>query len=127
MLLEPAPSALDQLADVRALGDPAELARNLVGVGVELRRIPRPAQAHVHLKIARHDGPRGFDDLLYAVAATDTEVIDEVLAWTERSRDEHVRFDQIFDMNVVAHARAVRRRIVFAEDRDFFAPAERSL
>src|SRR5450432_4699558 len=114
MLLEPAPRAFDHVPDVRALGYPAELARDLIRIGVELGRIPLATLANVDAKIALDDAARCLDDLFHTVAATDAEVVNQLLArLVEGGCDQHVRLDQVFHVDVIADAGAVWRWVVF--------------
>src|SRR5262249_39721000 len=115
---KPAPSTQNRFGDVGAPRAPAQLLFDLAGVGEQRRRIAGTPRARVDAKRAIDDLAHGVDNLFDAVALADAEVVDALVAWSERLHHAHVRFDQIFDVDVVADAGTVGRCVVFAEDGD---------
>ena len=84
----------------------------------EFRRVARSARAQAFGDCMARHAAAGFDHFADAVASACPEVDAQALARLEPLQRPQVGVGQIIDVDVVADARAVRRRVVVAEDRD---------
>src|SRR6266513_166994 len=107
---------------------PAKLPADALGAGYERRRISGAARLLAHLEwLARHPLDAG-ENLPHAVTVSVTDVQrGRAAPRAQVLEGVEVRGRQILDVNVVADARAIGRRIVGAEDRDLGSLADRRL
>ena len=116
MRVAPAPGGLDDDVDVLELRLPAELALDPLARGEEHRRIAVAARS----QLIRHAFPGHALDGGHHVTDRGRTAVAEVVGIRSRAsaqgvEREHVRRRQIVHVDVVAEARAVRRRVVVAE------------
>src|SRR5690606_33118007 len=98
------------------------------GAGDERGRIAGPARRMVDRKIDAGDALDRLNDLEHRIAAPVASVKHRALApGSEVIEGEDMGPRQVADMDVVAQAGAVRRRIIRAEDIEMRALAERRL
>src|SRR5438445_12818798 len=69
----------------------------------------------------------GLDHFANAEPATGTEIVDKLAALTQRIENKNVRAGEVADVNVIADACAVWRRVVRTEDGDVLALSQRHL
>src|SRR5437899_489784 len=107
---------------------PAKLPADALGAGYERRRISGAARLLAHLEgLARHPLDAG-ENLPHAVTMSVADVQrGRAAPRAQVLEGGEVRGRQILDVNVVAVARAIGRRIVGAEDRDLGSLADRRL
>src|SRR5215213_9384474 len=123
----PAPRGLDYRAQVLEAWRPAQLAPNLPGACDEHRRVAGTARADADVYVAARHVARGVYDLSDGVAfAAAAEVVDGAALAEDGERGD-VRAREVDDVYVVAHARAVARRVVFAVDLDVRSSSGRGL
>src|SRR5690606_25633609 len=107
---------------------PAERLADPSGTGDERGRIAGPARRMVDRKIDAGDALDRLDDLEHRIAAPVAAVEHRALTpGSEVIEGEDMRPRQITDVDVVAQAGAIRRRIIRAEDVEMRALAERRL
>ena len=108
----------------RILCAPAEDARSCPGRHTRLADRPRGARdpvRHAHV-VGRLEGVHHFE---YAVALAGAEVEDALTRMLRHVGDcRDVAAREIHDVNIIAHAGAVRRIIVVAKDAQAFQPAD---
>ena len=120
----PGPGVLDDRRQIGVARPPAQLAVSLAGGGHQLGRIARPPWRHMGQQAPPGDRLGGFDHLLHRIAGAVAQVVDQRLAGglaalpqaQQALQPQHVGIGQITDMDVVADAGAIRRRIVIPED-----------
>src|SRR5256884_635284 len=107
---------------------PAKLPADALGAGYERRRVSGAARLLAHLEgLARHPLDAG-ENLPHAVTVSVADVKrGRAAPRAQVLEGVEVRGRQILDVNVVADARAIGRRIVGAEDRDLGSLADRRL
>src|SRR5262245_43708379 len=107
---------------------PSERGMDALAGGDDVRWVARPARGELDLEIDARDALDGFDHLKHRMSAT--------VATIERGGDAAaaqigeclaVRGDEIANVNIIADASTVRRRIVGAEHLHIRSPAERGL
>src|SRR3954468_23402965 len=95
-----------------ALRLPAEYRARALGRGDNLRRIAGARQREIDAEIDTGDLLHGLDHLAHRIAAPVAAVrSDGAAALAQITQRVEMRLHEIADMNVVAHAGAVRRRI----------------
>lgn len=124
----PVPRGTDDRLNIVILRLPAEDGLRLFRGRDELRRVARTASCHLALDGLPDDLFRRRDDLLNREADAVAEVEHVILAAVHQIfRGEDVRGSKVGDVDVVAHARAVARGIIVAEDVHVVALAVRDL
>jgi hypothetical protein len=101
--------------DVGARGSPAEFALCEVGRGVEDSRVSRATGSYLGLEGRTGDFPYGVENLVVGEPDAVAQVVDPVLAGLDGVECEQVGLGEVGDVDVVADAGAVRRRVVIAE------------
>ena len=123
----PAPAVAAHILE-RVVRAPAEDARALVRAGVHRRQIARAARrdavGHVHV-VGRFKGVHHFEHAVAPAGAEVKNALARVRRHVGDGRDVAAR--KIHDVDIVAHAGAVRGGIVVAEDIQVVALADGSL
>jgi hypothetical protein len=57
-----------------------------------------------------------FDDFANAKTAPGTQIVDKLVTQTQSIEDQDVSAGEIADMNIIADASAIRRRVVGSEN-----------
>src|SRR5262249_15155340 len=118
-LLLPIPGRAHDRVEIVQARLPAELRADSVGTGDEGRRIAGAAPSLMHLQPATGDPLHAREHLPYAVAVTVADVErGRGATATQPGERIAVRCGEILDVNVIADAGAICRRIVGAEDLD---------
>jgi hypothetical protein len=102
----------------RAGGLPAEQAGGLVGPGVAGGDVPGAARHDAIRHRAATGGGKGVDHLQHAVALAGAEVDDVEAGLRQMGQGRPVAAGEVGHVDVVAHAGAVGRGVVVAEDVD---------
>ena len=124
MLLHPAPGRFDDHAQILKLRFPTKLALNLFRTGDQHCRIACASWANARRNLFSRNFARRFQNLIHAVAiAAATQIVNATALVLLASQRENVCAREIDHVNVVAHTRAVRRRIVVSIDFDELALA----
>ena len=120
----PAPAVAAHILE-RILGVPAEDARTLVRAGVHGRQVARTARRdpvrHMHV-VGRLEGVHHLEHAVALAGAEVEDALARVLRHVGDRRDVAAR--EVHDVDIVAHARAVRRVIVVAKDAQALAAAD---
>ena len=126
--LLPAQRRADDVVEVVVVRRPSESVADALRVGDEDRRIARASAFLAHDERTAVRALDRRDHLAHAVSVPVAAVERERLAARAQVvAGEEVCRCEILDVNVVAHAGAVGRRIISAEDRDVRPLADRSL
>ena len=108
----PRPRGFHDVLQLGILRTPAEFVESFVRRRHELRRIASAPRLFYRRDFFTGDFLAHRDNFLHRVAIAVAKVEEAALA---RLQAEDVRLRQIFDVNVIADARSVRRRIIRAE------------
>ena len=124
MCLVPLPSALDDALEVRMLRNPAENLPSSGGISDKCGTITKTTRLDFYGDRVSGHFATNVNDLFDGVAVTIAEI--------ERTVDirfecQYVRLGEIPNVDIVAHAGAIPRFIIIAEDKDFFAFSLRHL
>ena len=112
----PLPGVADDIRELTALRIPAQFTTGLLGGRHEHRRVPGSPGTEVDFDVATGDRRARAHDLQVRVAATVAEVEHATrAARRERLEREAMSVREIEHVDVVAHAGAVRSRIVVTE------------
>ena len=111
------PGVADDAGQVGVLRRPAQVRADAVARGDQLRRVAGPALADHDRHRVAGDLADGVHDLLHREAGAVAQVVDPVLARRRGRQGQQVGVGEVGDVDVVADAGAVGRRVVLAEDR----------
>ena len=122
--LEPICGGFDDVVQVGEPGFPTERLSNFCGVRVENRWVSRTSGTHFDLEVLASDTLQGIDHFLDGKAAPDAQVKELILTRCEMIEGEEMRSGEIFDMNIIADASAVRSVVIVSKNRERIAPPE---
>src|SRR5918998_6014987 len=106
---------------------PAQLLTCSIAGGDEHCRIARSSRRRLRRDGVPGDLPAGVDDLLYREAGAVAEVVDAMFAGHSLLERPFMGVGQIYHVDVVADAGAIRGRPVLTEDHDLFTMTESDL
>ena len=127
MILEPVPRRGHDIVDLGVARLPAQLVADLLGVGIKSGRVAGAARAIFHRHFFAGHRARPNRSLPDRIAAADAQVVEPRVARPQGVHRHNVGLAKVFDMNIIADARAVGRRIVGAEDDHLFPLAQERL
>src|SRR5712692_1985965 len=84
-------------------------------------RIARPPTHLTHGNRMPSYAANSFDDFANAKTASGTKIVNKLVVLTQSVEHQDVGAGEVADMNIVADASAIRRRIIGPENRDVFA------
>src|SRR6185437_2453774 len=123
-ILLPGIGRTDDLLEVVVGRLPAEHRAHLLGAGDDRRRVARPPRRLARREIDTRNLPDHIDNLPNAVAGAIAAIHGRALAARAQiGEQQRMRLDEVGYVDVVAHAGAVRGRVVGAEDVDMIALA----
>src|SRR5690349_19956979 len=111
MLLVPFPRGRHDVFQFRIARLPSKFFERAIGGGHQSRRIARAPRLLDEWNFFLRNFLAHVDDLPHGIAGAVSEIVKTLLAWLQR---EYVRLREIDDMNVIANAGAVVRRIIRA-------------
>src|SRR5215212_2360232 len=112
----PVPRRAHDRLEVAVARRPVQFALRLLRSRVEHRRVARPPRAECPWHWPAGDAMYGVDHLAHRMRMAGTEIVGARFAGFGYCLErEDVRGGKVRDMDIVAQARAVRRRIVVAE------------
>src|SRR6516225_3395552 len=125
MRFPPLPGALHNALEIAIARLPAELLLDFFRTRHQHRRIARaPRRYSRRYRMAGHAADR-LNHFTHAEALAVAQVVNEAVFFLERLEHQQVCLAEIADVDVVADAGTVRRRVVVAENGKLFAFAER--
>src|SRR5690349_2273046 len=117
--LPPRPGVRHLAAQICVSRSPAKLMPRAGSVCNECRRIARPARTNPHRKITACDFPNSGYELADRPSAAGAEIKHRIFRASEQhAQSLDVRIREIGYMDVVAHPRAICRRIVITVNRE---------
>src|SRR5271166_5598499 len=122
----PPPCAFDDFVHVRELRHPAEFLANLIAGRNKHGGIAGTARPDVCADCSTRYLACSIDNLLDRKAFTIAQIV-KAAATVESAQRQNMRLREINDVDIIAHASPVTCRVVFAENGDLLALAERDL
>ncbi|CDN46185.1 hypothetical protein BN871_LH_00030 [Paenibacillus sp. P22] len=117
--LMPLPSAGDDVLQIAALRIPSELRAGPLGRSDQHGGIAGSARLDDRRNLAARNPAGDLDDFLHGEAVSVAEIVDGAVRSLAQALDgEHMGVGKVADMDVIADAAAVCRRVIFSEYRD---------